>query len=563
MRIIDYYNYIGTAACILLGAAAVILYFKGKENKAEPMKVGVARISFALIMVVAAFLRLYGLGQVPLGLQQDEASIGYDAYCLATYGIDRNGFPWPVYPITWGCGGGSPLLIYLNVISIKLFGTGIVKLRLIPAILGILTVLLFYLILRIGFKDNRFKYEISLLGAGFLAVCPWHVILSRWSLDSNIMPFSLMLPLYLFLLAAEKKSTWRYVLSAAFFGLSMYSYGAATIVVPVFLLLMCAYSLKTGDLKVSQLLWSGLSFMVVFLPLLVFYCVNYLGFNEILTPFFSVNRFTSARTGEAFISFDSGFGAKAFSNLKSMLFAVSVGDDRHTLAHYYPGYASLFEFTFPLTLLGFILSIKSLFGKKDNVNAAFVFITISSVILGVMIIPDIQRFVTLFIPCIYFMVRGGAFILERSRALAAAFAVLVLLAGISFAKDYFTDYNRWATSIFMPGYGDAVKRAYEIAGDDRPVYSTYEGLSAPFMSALYFNSYNPEKFYTTVVYKDENAEFRIAESFGNFVFELPEDMTADESSDNVYILASNEVENIEKTGLYNLENFGGYWVAYR
>jgi hypothetical protein len=563
MRIIDYYNYIATAACILMGAAAVIIYLKGDETLANPMSARAGRISFVLVMVIAAVLRLYNLGQVPLGLQQDEASIGYDAYCLATYGIDRNGFPWPVYPITWGCGGGSPLLIYLNALSISLFGTGVFKLRLIPAILGIATVALFYLVLKLGFKDHEFKYELSLLGAGFLAICPWHVILSRWSLDSNIMPFSMMLPLYLILLAADKKSTGLYCLSAAFWGLSMYSYGAATIVVPVFLVLMCGYLIRTGDLKVSQLLLSGLSFMVVFAPLLVFYGVNYLGFDEILTPVFSVNRFTSARTGEAFIALDSSFSAKALHNLRMLLKAVSVGDSGFTLAHYYPGYGTLFTFTFPITLIGFVISIRSLFGKRDIANAAFVFMTIASVILGVLILPDIQRFVTLFIPCIYFMVRGGAFLVERCKVLLVAFACLCIIGGISFARDYFTDYNRWATSIFMPGYGDAVKRAYEIAGDDRQICSTYEGLSAPFMSALYFNDYDPGLFYTTVVYKDDTAEFRIARSFGNFVFELPEDMLSDENAQTVYILASSEVEKVEQTGLYTVEDFGGYRVAYR
>ena len=86
MRLIDYYNYIATAAYILMGVAALCFYFKGKKTKEPLVSDRLSFFIFILIMVVASVLRLYKLGDVPYGLQQDEASIGYDAYTLATYG---------------------------------------------------------------------------------------------------------------------------------------------------------------------------------------------------------------------------------------------------------------------------------------------------------------------------------------------------------------------------------------------------------------------------------------------------------------------------------------------
>ncbi|MBQ9589391.1 MAG: glycosyltransferase family 39 protein [Butyrivibrio sp.] len=573
MRIIDYYNYFAAAIYFFVCAAALFLDLSGK-GKIEEKKSFVGNranwIIFSIILVISAFLRLYKLGEVPLGFQQDEASIGYDAYTLANYGIDRNGYAWPVYPITWGCGGGSPLLIYLNVISIKLFGTGIVKLRLIPALLGILTVLIFYFSLRIIFEKKSYINEASLLGMAFLAVCPWHIILSRWSLDSNIMPFNLMLSIYLFLLGAKKKSTVLFCFSAASFSVCMYSYGAATIVVPVFLLLICAYCLWKKILTVKQLVLSMIAFMVIFTPLLWFYAVNYLGVPEFISPYFCVNKMTAARTGEAFISFNSSFFRVAAGNIFLMIKAVTVGDDSFTLVHYYPGYASLYAFTFPVTFCGVVISLKELLKKNSDEekiyvlgNAIFVLLTVACMVLSVVIIPDISRLVMVFIPFIYFFIKGQIFVLKQSYKLILILIALILLAAFSFNRDYFSDYNSYANSIFMPGYGDAISRAYEIAGDDKIIYSTYDGLSSPFMLALYYNEYDPNKFFTTVIYKDDKAEFRVAKSFGNFVFELPKDLNSEEYANSVFVLSSGDLSNLLHAEQYTVEGFGAYWVVYK
>ena len=572
MRIIDYYNYIAMAAYILMGVAALYFYFSGRKKGGSHLSDRAAGICFVVVMVVAAILRLYKLGVVPYGLQQDEASIGYEAYILSNFGIDRDGYHFPIYPITWGCGGGSPLLIYLNVISISLFGTGIFKLRLIPAICGILTVFLFYKTLRLGFEEKSYRNEASVLGAAFLAICPWHVILSRWSLDSNIMPFNLMLSVYLFLLASKKKSTVIYCLSAASFALSMYSYGAATIVVPVVLVLIAAYSVKEKALTIRQLLAAIITFLVVFAPLLLFYAVNYLGLPEIITDVVAFNRFTAARTGEAFASFGDGFINGILGNLKSMLLTISVGNSHNTIAHYLKGYATLFAFTFPVTFIGFAIGIKELFLKVSDekgqqgriLNAMFIFVTLGSIILDLVILPDIQRLVMLFVPLIYFFVLGAVFIFENlGRVAAMALTMVLLVGGVSFTRDYFTGFNKWSVSIFMPGYGDAIKRAYEIAGDDRTIHSTYDGLSAPFMLALYYTEYDPYRFINTVKYKDETAEFRIAESFGNFFFELPQDVNLPEYEGDVFVVSSADRDRFSNISMFTEEDFGGYHVLYK
>ena len=579
MRIIDYYNYIATAACAFIGAAAVLIYKKGKNTDLDTDKntadisAKTAHIILTGIILFAAAVRLIGLGSVPAGLQQDEASLGYDAFAIAKYGVDRNGFAYPIYPITWGCGGGSPLMIYINVLTIKLFGTGVVKLRLLPAILGIATVYIFYLIL----KEITLSYKKSLFGAAFLALCPWHIILSRWSLDSNIMPFTLGLSVYLFILGIKTGKTLIYCLSAAAYAMCMYSYGSATIVVPIHLILISIYCLRKKVLSVKQLILAVLTFVIVFSPLLVFYAVNYLGLPEIVTDSFSFNKFTASRSDEVFIRFDSSLPRELWENIRQLIITLTIGDNDEMLCHFIPGYATLFEFTFPITFLGIFLGKRAFLkcedtkenseraiddDKRSAMDAVFVTLLISCVLLAVGIRADVSRMVMIFLSLVYFLVKGISFIWDRRAACAYAVMVVVVLAAGLFIKDYFTGFNDKTANLFMPGYGEAAKRAYEIAGDDTEIYSTYENLSAPFVIALYYTDYNPVKFADTVVYKDETDEFRVAESFGNFKFGLPEDYASYAGKDAVLILSSSELDTIDGATDCTVENFGRYSVVY-
>lgn len=53
---------------------------KKKAIKAEGMIYG-------LIFLLALFLRVYRLNDLPYGIHMDEAGMGYDAYSLANWGI--------------------------------------------------------------------------------------------------------------------------------------------------------------------------------------------------------------------------------------------------------------------------------------------------------------------------------------------------------------------------------------------------------------------------------------------------------------------------------------------
>ena len=573
MRIIDYYN----AAAILLETALVLtaLLCARKNRKASPSGTSPSKNSrffsllqhtdqlltgrlflpaAALLLVFGAFLRMWNLTGLPDGLQQDEASIGYEAFCLAGYGIDRNGYHWPVYPITWGSGGGSPIMIYLNVLTTKLFGSRIFSIRIVPAFLGTLTLLLFFLLL-----NRAFGKRCALTGLAVLALTPWHIILSRWSLDSNTMPFWQLLALFTLVQAIcagtaerSRRQTGLYLLAAFFFGICLYSYGSANVVIPLTLLFVCIRLLRTKRIRIGQLAGCFAVFVITCLPLALFYAVNFFGVPEIAASWISFPKFTSSHFGSVFVAFDRTLPSTLLHNLKDLLLMLTVGIPGEVSWNAMPGYWTLYCFTFPVTFAGILFGrgtaekeAPAAQAANDVLGAAL----LSALLFSLFIQQDINRDVLLFLPLVYWYVMGLRFLslamtkraalkepetgsgasakaASQAAALPALLSLVFLFGGfVSFARDYYGgEYNQVAASDFMPGYGDAMILATELAekkGEASTVYSTYDLVASPFMLTLYYNKCDPYEFMDSVVYKDPEAEFRVASSFGRYVFGLP------------------------------------------
>ena len=152
-----------------------------------------------ILLLLAGFaLRLWGLGALPWGLNQDEASAGYDAWAILHYGIDRCGVSYPVLLTAWGSGQNA-LLSYLSMPVIALFGLSEVTVRIVPALLGCASLLAMYLFAR-RVRGVRF----GLWALFFLALCPWHIMTGRWALESNLLPALLLGGICFVSLAREK-----------------------------------------------------------------------------------------------------------------------------------------------------------------------------------------------------------------------------------------------------------------------------------------------------------------------------------------------------------------------
>lgn len=183
-----------------------------------------------LVLIIASFLRLYNITQLPPGLYPDEAMNGANIQ----EALSPNGHFKVFYPENNGREG---LFMAVQAIFVVIFGNEPWALRLASAFFGIFTVLGVYLLtkelfrnapdkpiiipeekqgseepkkfLKInwGFDKLKTREKIALLSAFLIATSFWHINFSRIGFRAIMAPFFLTWGLYLLLLAFRKLMT--------------------------------------------------------------------------------------------------------------------------------------------------------------------------------------------------------------------------------------------------------------------------------------------------------------------------------------------------------------------
>ncbi|MBU2052358.1 hypothetical protein KKH13_04110 [Patescibacteria group bacterium] len=198
------------------------------------------KLKLILILLLAAGLRFYQLGRVPSGFVNDEAAFGYNAYSLIKTGRDEFGEFLPIIFHSFG-EGKLPVYIYLTVPSVAIFGLNEFAVRLPSALFGVLTVLVV----------SRW----SLLGGLVLATMPWHIHFSRAAFEANVALFFVTLGAWLWF----KKRQGLGLLS---FILALFTYNAARLFVPLWLIWLIAKDRQyLKYLLLFLVFWAGLMFL--------------------------------------------------------------------------------------------------------------------------------------------------------------------------------------------------------------------------------------------------------------------------------------------------------------
>lgn len=298
------------------------------------------------LLLVGVIVRVIRFGEAPAGFNQDEAFAGYEAFSLLNYGVDSFGYRYPCYFVAWGS-GMNVLESYLAIPFMKLFGCSVTTFRLPQLLLSCLSLPIFYALLRRVFSERT-----ALLGLGLLAISPWHILLSRWGLESNLAPAVLLIALYFFIRGITDNKYW--ILSALFYGASLYAYATTWVVVPL-TLLSCGIYLLVKKVKFANrytILSVALLFLLA-LPLILFVLVNKEIIPEISTPFFSVPKMLYMRSSE--VSLKNLFLPETYYNFFRIFLKQEDGLIWNT-----PGEFGLFYgFSLPFILLGGVKLVKT------------------------------------------------------------------------------------------------------------------------------------------------------------------------------------------------------------
>src|SRR4030043_2293181 len=216
-----------------------------------------------IIIILAFLLRIYKVTQIPPSLNWDEVSIGYNAYSILKTGRDEWGKFLPLHFKSYG-EYKLPAQIYASIPAIAIFGLNDFGVRITPVIYGTLTVMFLYFLAKKLFK-NRW---IGLLSAFFLAISPWHIQLTRASFESSFSVFWVTLGAWLFVKGFTDKKYW--LASTIPFIISIYTYNAARVFTPLFLLALFIIYRKDVLKNTRIFILSLAVFLLSMIPLVSF-----------------------------------------------------------------------------------------------------------------------------------------------------------------------------------------------------------------------------------------------------------------------------------------------------
>lgn len=483
------------------------------------------QITAILIIAVGIFVRVFRFGQVPGGFNQDEAFAAYEAYSLLNFGKDSAGYSFPTYFVSWGS-GMNVLESYLAIPFMWLFGYSEAVFRLPQLICSIISMPVLYLLLK-----RLFRQKTALVGLGLLAISPWHIMLSRWGLESNLAPAFLLFGFF-FLIKGITKNGY-FLLSALFYGISLYSYSITWLVVPLILIGFGIYLLCARvKINIWILILSCFILAVFALPHILFLIINQGLMDEIKTSFISIPKMVAMRSGE--ISLSNIFSAESWKNLLSIVIFQNDGLNWNCIKEFGMFYTFNTVF-FVLGLAKLVLNVISDIKAKRFSGSIMIIIGFICTVFVSLIVSgaNINKTNSMHIFTLIITSIGISFIVncgKYKKVKLSALICLNLAAFALFCGFYFGEYNNTVSPEFRSGVGQAVEfvnsQNCQKVLVDKSIYHS---------QILFYDKTEQAVFEKTVDYESYPSPYLSAKSFGKYTFDLQYDNIG---SYDAYIISS-------------------------
>jgi hypothetical protein len=464
---------------------------------------------FVVLLAGGAFLRFWQLGSIPPGLNQDEASIGLDAYYIFHFGVDRNAISYPVNFVSWGSGVDS-LYSYFIVPFMGLGLTPLVE-RLPMAISGVITLALVYLIGRRCMGD-RF----GLLAMFMVAISPWHIMLSRWGLNDNILVFTFALAVAM-MLQSNRANGW-FITSMVAFAACLYAYGAAYVAVPAFVLLATWHLYRAQRVSIQQILMGWLLLGVLAIPIVLFVAVNTFGWDSIHLGLVTIPRLPiEARFANVSIFYSANPLAGMQHNL-GWMWNVLWNPSDEALWNILPPYGYGFPGAILIAMAG--LAAYLLVLRKRSAGPIWILPIwlVAASLIGIAQETNVNRLNLLLLAILFMMAAALEFIFERWRVAGMVGIGCYIGLAVLFANIYLgSRYAQLADEPFYSGFVEAMRRTVEYPA--APVCVTNE-INQPFVYTLWADPGDPREFLSRVEYFPTQSNFRFVKKFGRYTYGL-------------------------------------------
>jgi 4-amino-4-deoxy-L-arabinose transferase-like glycosyltransferase len=501
---------------------------------------------FTAILLIGAILRLWMLGTVPPGLNQDEASIGVEAYALYHYGVDRNAVSFPVNFISWGSGQDA-LYIYCVLPFMGLGLSPIVE-RLPMALAGVLTL---PLVFWIGRRCVHARF--GLLAMFLVAISPWHIMLSRWGLNDNILTFCFVAAVAA--LVQSRKDNYWFFIASVLFGICLYAYGAAYVAVPIFFFGACVYFLLDRRVTIRTMLLGCASLAAVATPIALFLAVNSLGWNPIQWGPITIPRFpVKPRYEHMGIIFSPDLLQSLVSNLNSTWNVLWLQTDEfiwNTLPRYGYGYPGALL----IACAGLVVYLAIVRRESAGPHGIIPLWLISGLAIGMVQEVNVNRLNVLFIVILMLMAFVLDFLFRRFRWLAWGAILGYIGLALIFTRMYLGGrYAEMASEAYLDGFVPALQSAVQ---DRKSPICVTDHVVQPYVYALWAEPGDPREYVPTLVYSNPNTQFRTVAKITRFTFGI---QRCEKTADTIYVLWD-EMPPADKTN-YREEVFARFHVYF-
>jgi 4-amino-4-deoxy-L-arabinose transferase-like glycosyltransferase len=217
-------------------------------------------IPLGILLLVAIFIRVYQISEVPSALHADEASQGYNALSLLKTGRDMYGERFPTLFLANGS-YQPPLYTYLTVVPTLMLGQNIFSLRVLAAVSGFLLVVIsFFVCLKFGIGRKKDRILQALFSALVISISPWSVFFSRFAVESGLSLTLFVAGVYMFLLSLKRKNAFS--VGCLVFAVTTYTYYSERIISIIFILFFLVIFRKYFMKRTKEVV-TGLLFLFI------------------------------------------------------------------------------------------------------------------------------------------------------------------------------------------------------------------------------------------------------------------------------------------------------------